>query len=228
MTTHESTIAGALRRAAGTRGRRVLLVVTAGAGVLAAVALLAGLPPAERTVVAFGEPVHAFVSVPLPFVGVLLAHDLRRAPDARVLPTLVAATLIAVVAGLVGDAICVVATAVSGSTAPDPWSTVGGIAVAGVLVQVLAQLVGTGLGLLVARPAWGCPATVVLPLGAYASLTPWGTARDWLTPSGALRGVLGEEPGWARWVTAALLWSVALNAVGPTRRESCPPLRQPS
>ncbi|QLQ36414.1 hypothetical protein [Micromonospora robiginosa] len=208
------TIAGTLRRAAGTRGRRILLLVTVGAGALAAVALVVGLPPAERTAVAFGEPVHAFLSVPLPFVGVLLAADLRRAPGARVLPTLAGATVIAVAAGLVGDAIVLVALAASGSTAPDPWAHVGGVAVAGVLVQVLAQLVGTGLGLLVARPAWGCLATIVLPLGAYALLTPWGAARDRLTPYGAMRGVLAEAPDWARWVSAALLWGVALNVVG--------------
>ncbi|MFG1673806.1 hypothetical protein [Micromonospora sp. NPDC049282] len=216
MATNE-TIVGTLRRAVGTRGRRVLLLVTVGVGVLAAVALMAGLPAAERTAATFGEPVHAFISVPLPFVGVLLANDLRRTPGAPVLPTLAGATLIAVAAGLAGDAISVAAPAVSGSTAPDPWANLGGIAVAGVSAQVLAQLVGTGLGLLIARPWWGCPATIVLPLGAYALLTPLGAARDWLTPYGALRGVLAEGSGgvgWARWATAALLWGAALNVVG--------------
>ncbi|GAA3752663.1 hypothetical protein [Micromonospora maritima] len=216
MDVHE-TITGALRRAVGTRGRRVLLVVTAGVGVLAAAALLAGLPPAERTAATFAETVHAFVSVPLPFVGALLANDLRRAPGRRVLPTLAAATLIAVAVGLAGDAICGAALAASGSTAPDPWAHAGGLAVAGVLVQVLAQLVGTGLGLLVARPGWACVATIVLPLGAYALFTPLGAVRDRLTPYGALRAVLGAEPNgpaWARWVTAALLWGVVLNVVG--------------
>ncbi|MFI5837563.1 hypothetical protein ACIA5A_28180 [Micromonospora sp. NPDC051300] len=208
------TIAGTLRRATGTRGRRALLLVTVGAGALAATALAAGLPPAERTAAAFGEPVHAFVSVPLPFVGVLLADDLRRTPGARVLPTLAGATVVAVAAGLVGDATIVAALAASGSTAPDPWAHVGGIAVAGVLVQVLAQLVGTGLGLLIARPAWACLATIALPLGAYALLTPWVAARDRLTPYGALRGVLDVTPDWPRWVGAALLWGVALNVVG--------------
>ncbi|MFI7069879.1 hypothetical protein [Micromonospora sediminicola] len=216
MDLHETTT-GALRRAAGSRGRRLLLLVTVGTGILATAALLAGLPPAERTAATFAETVHAFVSVPLPFVGVLLAHDLRRAPGAPVLPTLAAATLIAVAAGLAGDALFVAAPATSGSTASDPWAHVGGLAVAGVLVQVLAQLVGTGLGLLIARPGWACPATIVLPLGAYALLTPLGTARDRLTPYGALQGLLGAVPGgprWAWWVTAALLWGVSLNAVG--------------
>ncbi|SCG33931.1 hypothetical protein [Micromonospora humi] len=211
--TADETIAGTLRRAVGTRGRRVLLLVTVGVGVLAALALMAGLPPAERTVATFGEPVHSFISVPLPFVGVLIASDLRRTAGARVLPTLAGATLIAVAVGLVGDAIVLAASAASGSTAPEPWANVGRIAVAGVLVQVLAQLVGTGLGLLFARPVWGCPATIVLPLGAYALLTPLGTTRDWLTPYGAMRHVLGGA-GWPRWAIAALLWGVVLNAAG--------------
>ncbi|MCZ7436903.1 hypothetical protein O7598_10905 [Micromonospora sp. WMMC241] len=225
MTTNE-TIAGTLRRAVATRGRRVLLSVTVGVGILAAGALLAGLPPAERTAATFGELVHAFVSVPLPFVGVLLASDLRRTSGGPVLPTLVGATLIAVAVGLAGDAIVVAASAASGSVAPEPWANVGGIAVAGVLVQVLAQLVGTGLGLLIARPVWGCLATIVLPLGAYALLTPLGAARDWLTPYGALQGVLGAAPGWAgwaRWVAAAVLWGAALNVVGVVvRRRRAP------
>ena len=220
MTANE-TIAGTLRRAVGTRGRRILLLATFGVGVLAAAALVAGLPPAERTAAEFGEPAHVLISVPLPFVGVLLANDLRGTPGVRVLPTLAGATLIAVAAGLVGDAICVAAPAASGSGAPDPWANVGGIAVAGVLVQVLAQLVGTGLGLLIVRPGWGCLATIVVPLGVYALLTPLGAARDWLTPYGALRGVLADGSGgagWARWATVALLWGAALNAVGAVVR----------
>jgi hypothetical protein len=211
------TIAGTLRRAARTRARRVLLVVTVAVGALAAAALLAGLPPAERTFAKFAELVHGFISVPLPFLGVLLANDLRKAPGARVLPTLAGAALVAVAAGLAGDAFCFAALAASESAAPDPWAHAGVIALAGVLVQVLAQLVGTGLGLLIGRPVWGCLATIVLPLGAYALLAPLGAARDWLTPYAALREVLAGSAGaagWARWVTVALLWGVALNAVG--------------
>ncbi|MDG4806776.1 hypothetical protein O7634_08420 [Micromonospora sp. WMMD1120] len=220
MSEHE-TITGALRRAAGARNRRVLLLVTVVVGVVAATALVAGLPPAERTVVAFAEPVHAFISVPLPFIGVMLAHDLRKAPGAPVLPTLAAATLIAVAAGVAGDAILGVALAASGSTAPDRWTYAGPIALTGVLVQLLAQLVGTGLGLLIARPLWACLATVVLPLGAYALLTPLGAVRDALTPYGALQQVLTEAPtgtGWVRWATAAVVWGVALNVVGAVVR----------
>ncbi|WP_431930094.1 hypothetical protein [Micromonospora sp. RP3T] len=215
----DGAVAQALRRAVGTRGRRVLLVVTIGVG-LAAAALTAGLPSGERTVATVGELVHGAVSVPLPFVGVLLANDLRRLPDVGVRPTIGAAVSIAVVVGLAGDVLSVAALAVAGSTAPDPWAHVGAIAVAGVLVQVLAQLVGTGLGLLIGRPAWACLATIVLPLGAYALLTPLAGVRDWLTPYAALRAVLAESPGgpgWARWATAALLWGVALNVVGARR-----------
>ncbi|MET8908890.1 hypothetical protein [Micromonospora sp. NPDC004551] len=211
------TIACTLRRAAGTRGRRVLLGTTAGVGALAAAALTAGLPPAERTVANVAEQVHTMISVPLPFIGVLLANDLRRAAATRVLPTLATAALIAVAAGLAGDAFSFAALAASESTARDPWAHAGVIAVAGVLVQVLAQFVGTGLGLLIGRPVWACLATIVLPLGAYALLTPLGAALDWLTPYAVLQEVLpgsAGAAGWVRWVIVALLWGVALNAVG--------------
>ncbi|MFI2710689.1 hypothetical protein ACH495_11240 [Micromonospora sp. NPDC018662] len=214
------TVGRTLRRAVGTRARRALLVVTIGVGAVAA-ALTAGLPSDERTVATVAELVHGVISVLLPFVGVLLAHGLRQAPGARVLPTLAAAASIAVAVGLAGDALSFAALAVAGSTAPDPWAHVGAIVVAGVLVQVLAQLVGTGLGLLIGRPVWACLATIVLPLGAYALLTPVAAARDWLTPYAALRAVLAESPGdagWARWATVALLWGVALNGVGAVLR----------
>ncbi|WIM99748.1 hypothetical protein ACTOB_003410 [Actinoplanes oblitus] len=219
------TIAGVLRRSAATRGRRILLVATAGIGALAAVALPAGLPPAQRTFAEFAPQVQLLISVPLPFVGVLLGNDLRGTTGARVLPTLGGATLIAVVAGLAGDVFAAAATAASASTAPDPWAHAGGTALAGVLVQVLAQLIGTGLGLLIAGPVWGCLATMVLPLGAYALLAPVGAARGWLTPYGAARQVLTGTAGaaqWTGWLVVALLWGVALNAAGAARLARTP------
>ncbi|MEU4426964.1 hypothetical protein AB0F81_40605 [Actinoplanes sp. NPDC024001] len=211
------TIARTLRSAARTRGRRVLLVVTFAVGALAAAGLMAGLPPAELTFATIAQQVHLLISVPLPFIGVLLANGLRKAAGGRVLPALAGAVLIAVAAGFAGNAFSVAALAASESTAPDPWAHAGVIAVAGVLVQILAQLVGTGLGLLIERPVWGCLGTIVLPLGAYTLLAPLGAARGWLTPYGAAQEVLAGSAGvagWAGWTTTALLWGLALNAAG--------------
>ncbi|GAA4604561.1 hypothetical protein BJY16_005053 [Actinoplanes octamycinicus] len=210
------TITGTLRRAAGTRGRRILLGVTAGIGLLAAVALPGALPSGQVTFAELSEQVQLLISVPLPFVGVLLAHDLRRTPGARVLPTLAGAAVIAVVAGLLGVLFSVAALAASGSGAPDPWAHAGRIAVAGVLAQVLAQSVGTGLGLLIARPVWGCLATIVLPLGTYTVLAPLAAARPWLTPYGAAQELFAGG-GWASWAAAALLWGALLNVIGAAR-----------
>lgn len=157
------------------------------------------------------------ISVPLPFIGVLLANDLRKTPGVRVQPTLAGAVLIAVAAGVAGNVLVVAALAASGSTAPDPWAHAGVIGLTGVLVQVLAQLVGTGLGLLIKRPVWGCLGTIVLPLGAYALLAPLGAVRDWLTPYAAAQHLLTGSAGaaeWARWATVALLWGIALNTIG--------------
>ncbi|MFI5496277.1 hypothetical protein [Actinoplanes sp. NPDC051859] len=210
-------VAGVLRAAARTRGRRILLIVTMLFGALAAGLLVVGLPAGERTFATFAENVQSFISVPLPFVGVLLAHDLRRTPRAAALPMLVGATVIAVAAGLVGGVLSVAALAASGSTAADPWAGAGFILVGGVLVQVLAQLVGTGLGLLIGgRPVWACLSTIAVPLSVYALLTPAGTARAWLTPFGSLQEVFDGPAGVANWAVAALTWGVGLNLVGVT------------
>ncbi|MFD0823186.1 hypothetical protein ACFQ0D_33835, partial [Micromonospora zhanjiangensis] len=102
----------------------------------------------------------------------------------------------------------------------DPWRHAGTVAAGGVLVQVLAQSVGTGLGLLLRRPVVACLATIALPtglwllLGGVASLRP---AQSWLTPYAVASpllagGMTGQN--WAQWLVVVALWGVGLNVLG--------------
>ena len=262
----------ALQRCIGTRARRWLLAVTLLLGLLAAVALGAGLPPADRTFTVLAGPVQSLMSFTLPFLTVLLASDVRRsrraarpaparpasttaassapppaptrpasttaassaAPPAPTRPagtsaassaaplgpTLLAAVLLAVAVALLGAVFCAVTLAlVSADGGPDPWAHAGMIVAGGRLVQVVASLTGTGMGLLL-RPALAIPATVIPPLGLYvllAAVDVLRPAQGWLTPYAALLNLLsGEMSGlrWAQWVVVAAIWAVGLNAAG--------------
>jgi hypothetical protein len=215
---------GAIRRSVGTRPRQWLVAVTLLLGLLAAVAMTAAGQPGDRTFSTLSDPVQSLMSVTAPFIGVLLARDLRRAPRrARLTPTLLAATLLAAAVGLFGALVCAAALAVAPSgTAPDPWRHAATIAVGGVLVQIVAQLVGTGLGLLMRSAVVAFLATIVLPLGVWALLggvdalqpaqafTPYATVRNLL--SGRM-----SAANWAHWLVVLLIWGVGLNAVGAAR-----------
>ncbi|WP_459644951.1 hypothetical protein [Kineococcus sp. NUM-3379] len=218
--------AAALRRAAGTRRRVLLLTTTPLLGALAAAALAAGLPAGQRTFAAVSATVQLLMSVPLPFTGVLLATDLRRSPGAApggVLPTLAAAVLLAGAVGLAGALLAALALLAAGSGAADPWASAVPLVAGGVLVQVVAQLVGTGLGLLVRRPALASLGTVVLPLGVYALLGAVEVlrpAREWLTPYATSQDLLSGRAGpvdLAREGVVVLLWCAGLNALGAAR-----------
>lgn len=208
-------VLAALGRCAATPARRWLLAGTLLLGLLAAVAVGAGAPPADRTFVNLAGPVQSLMSVTLPFLGVLLARDvvLRSAPLG---PTLLAAVLVAVAAGLLGSLFCAVTLAVVPHAA---WDHAGLLVAGGCLVQVVATLVGTGLGLLL-RSALAIPATVVLPLGLWFLLGSVGALRPaqaWLTPYAAVQNLLSGEmtaQTWTQWAVVALIWAAALNAAG--------------
>jgi hypothetical protein len=177
----------AIRRAVGAWPRRWLVAITLLAGLSAAVALGTTMPPADRTFAALSNPVQSMMSVTAPFVGVLLACDLmhtRRA--ARVTPTLLAVALLAAGVGVFGVVVCAATLAVDASgAAEEPWRHAVTIAVGSVLVQVVAQLVGTGLGLLLRPAVVAFLASIVLPLGLWAVLGSVGVlraTRAWLTP----------------------------------------------
>ena len=206
----------------GTRARRWLLVGTLLAGVLYAVARAAAAAPADRTFAALSETVQSLMSVVTPLFGILLVRDLRRAPgSAPVLPGVLAVGLPAVVIGVVGVLICAATLALSpAEVADEPWRHAGTVAVGSVLVQVVAGLVGTGLGLLLRSTVVAFLATIVLPLGLFGLLGAVDAlrpAQPWLTPLGSVRNLLSGDMTvlrWAQWLCVLLLWGVGLNAVG--------------
>lgn len=211
-----------VRRAVGTRPRRWLVASTLLLGVAVAAAVTAGTPPGELTFAVLAEPVQSVMSVTVPFMTSLLARDLRRDPDAgRLRPTLLTAVLLAAVIGAFGVLVCVVALAVTpAAAAADPWQHGGTIAVGSVLVQVVAGLVGTGLGLLLRSWAAAFALSVVLPLGLWLILGGVDVLRPaqaWLTPYSTVRTALSggmTALAWVQWLVVFLLWAVGLNLAG--------------
>ncbi|GGR79484.1 hypothetical protein GCM10010169_24580 [Micromonospora fulviviridis] len=222
-TTLGAATSHALRRSVGTRTRRVLLAVTLLLGLLAAAGLALAGPPGDRTFAKLSDVVQSLMSVIVPAFGILLARDLKRATGTtRLAPTLLAATLLATAVAVFGFLVCVTALTVTTSSAQDPWRHVGTIAVGSVLVQVVAQLVGTGLGLLIQRPAIAFVASIVLPLGLWFLLGAIDALRpaQALTPYSSVRHLLSGRMSalnWAQWLGVLLIWGVGLNALGGAR-----------
>ena len=111
---------------------------------------------------------------------------------------LLAAIALAASFALFGILTCAIAVAVAKSDAPQGrWHHVVALVVGGVLVQVIAQLVGTGLGLLIRWPFLAMIGTIVLPLGLFLLLGTVGTtvsARAWLTPYASAPTLLSGQP----------------------------------
>ncbi|MGI5522270.1 hypothetical protein ACQEUX_15135 [Micromonospora sp. CA-259024] len=192
------------------------------AGLLSAMALIAAAAPADRTFAALSGTVQSLMSVVTPLFGILLVRDLRRAPSAaRVVPTVLAVGLPAVVIGVVGVLICAATLALTtADVADEPWRHAGTVAVGSVLVQIVAGLVGTGLGLLLRSVVVAFLATIVLPLGLFGLLGAVDAlrpAQPWLTPFGSVRNLLSGEMSalrWVQWLCVLLIWGVGLNAAG--------------
>ncbi|HEX5997741.1 MAG TPA: hypothetical protein VFY84_21585 [Jiangellales bacterium] len=226
----------AIRRSVGTRPRQCLVAITLLLGLSAAVAMTAAVQPDDRTFATLSDPVQSLMSVTVPFLGILLARDLHRAPRAaRLTPTLLAATLLAAVIGVFGVMVCAAALAVASSdTAQDPWRHAGTIAVGSVLVQVVAQLVGTGLGLLLRSPVVAFLASIVLPLGLWfvlGGVDVLRPAQAWLTPYATARNLLSgrmSAVAWAQWLVVLLIWCVGLNAAGAGRLKRWKPTGGPA
>ncbi|MEV4167345.1 hypothetical protein [Nonomuraea dietziae] len=217
----EATLA-VIRRSVGTRPRQWLVAITVLAGLSAAVVVVVAGRPADLTFATVSDPAQSLMSVTVPFLGILLVGDLRRASHAaRVVPTLLAAMLVAAVIGIVGIVVCAAALAVAPSgTARDPWLHAATIAFGSVLVQIVAQLVGTGLGMLLRSFIIAFLASIVLPLGLWfvlGSVEVLHPAQAWLTPYATVRNLLSGQVSammWVQWLVVLLLWGVALNAVG--------------
>jgi hypothetical protein len=206
-------------RILGTASRRWLLGVTLSLGLMAAIAVAAGVPPADRTFATVAGAAQSLMSVMTAFIGVLVARDLSRA-------TFGAGVLLAAAVGAFGSLASAVAVAVAPAGTADRWSDAATIAVGGALVQVVAFLVGTGFGLLIRRPlAVAMLATIVVPLGLYLVL---GPARAWLTPYAVAQNLLSGRMSplaWVQWCVVFLLWGVGLNAAGWAAVSRCSPRR---
>ncbi|WP_157239054.1 hypothetical protein [Catenuloplanes japonicus] len=206
-------------RVLATRARQWILAVTLLLGVLIAVAVATALPAGERTLAIIAFPTHMIVSVVLPFLGVLLGRDLVADPSARAAPVLGSAVGVAAGVAVLTDLVIVAALAATGPEVAGAWDHAALVLLGGLLVQPVANLTGTGLGVLI-RPAWvACLATIVIPLGVWALLGlagPFAVVREWITPFPVAGTLLSGEVGavdWARFLVVALIWGVGLNAV---------------
>ena len=233
----EQLTLAALRRLVSTRPRRWLVAATFAAGLLAAVALAATTPADDLTFAMLAESAQSLMSVTVPFVTILLARDIRSSPSApgvgvayvgaeqgqarQAMPTLLAAAMFGAAVGAFGVLACAVSLAVA--PASDPWQYAATVAVGSVLVQIVAALIGTGLGLLVRSWAVAFAASIVLPLGLWlllGAVDALRPAQPWLTPYASVRNLLSGEMSalaWAQWLVMTLLWPVCLNAAGIAR-----------
>jgi hypothetical protein len=208
-----------------TRRRRSLVALTLLVGALAAVLVVTETPADERTLAAVSGPVQLLMSVTVPFLGVLLVQDLAR-PSSRpaLASSILAALVVAALVAVSGIALCSLVTAGTDSQAPDGrWQHAGTVVLGSLLVQLLAQLQGTALGMLVRRRALACLLTIVLPLGLWLVLGAVDVLRPaqaWLTPFSAASNLLAGEMSpvrWAQWLVVAAIWGVGLNVLGMLR-----------
>lgn len=205
-----------LRRAVGSWPRRLLIVGTILLGAAVAVLTAMSVPMPERTLPVLLTPVQSVMSILTPLVGILLVGDLRRPRrTAHLTPALLAGLVVAAGIALLGVVACVAtATQTDG---------LGRLTLASVLVQSVALLSGTGLGMLIPSRVLAFLATIVIPLGLWRLL---GTAdvlepaRGWLTPFESARRLLadGMTPFfWLQFVVMVMIWDGSLNALGARR-----------
>lgn len=216
-----------LRRSATGRGRPWLLAATLLSGALVAVLVAVAAP--GSSVAAVAGPAQLVTSVLLPLSGVLLARDLarERGSDAGAARS-VGAVIVAALAWAAGLAVvvfgvAVVVTAVAPTAGLGAPGRVLAVGLGGVALQATAQLVGTGLGLLLPRALVAFLATIVLPLGLWlllGVLGPTAALQQWLTPFGATPPLLTGAPSGrdlAAWLVVLVLWGGLLNVAGAHR-----------
>ena len=207
------------------RRLRLIMAVTALLGMLGAIAITIGTAPSGRTFAAVSGPTQSLMSVTVPFLGVLLASELRSPIRvAAILATVGRALGLALVVAAFGIVVCAIATAVAPSAASaGRWENAAVVALGSLLVQGTAQLVGTGLGLLIRRPVLACLATIVLPLGLWwllGAVDILRPAQAWLTPYPSVQHLLSGQmspTAWAQWLAVLAIWGVGLNALGARR-----------
>jgi hypothetical protein len=207
-----------VRYAVRTRVRRAIVFTTLLLGAVSAVGVAAAAAPADRTFATISSPAQSLMSITVPFLGVLLVRDLRWPPRRSVISAVVVAEVLAIAIAVIGIAVCVLVNAIAPSAADQQHAAVIGLG--SVLVQALAQLTGTGFGLLFRSAVLACLATIVIPLGlwllfgAVQSLVP---VQAWLTPYATARRLLAGDmswTNWGQWLVVVAIWGVGLNLAG--------------
>ena len=234
-------IVAELRKSVSTRVRRWLILASGVVGLLSAGLVAFTGPAADHTFARISFYTQSAISLPLPFVSILLmTQDFGLRPrsakstsgvssGALITAKLRASMIIAVTAAFGGVLISVLATSAA-ARAPDEgrWEATGMIIFGSVLVQLIAQLIGAGWGLLLGSSALAIAADVVVPLGLWiltGALPGFQGIQAWLTPFASVRNLLSGQMGVQRWAEVAiivLVWVVTLNAAGILRVHRAP------
>lgn len=212
---------------------RWLIIASAAVGLM--VAVIVGLTAEGLTFSLASFYVQSTISLPLPFVSILLiTRDFdRRALSQTYLPIvaasrmvaakLVASMIIALTAASYGIVLSVLVTNFAPAAAAEPWHGIGMIMIGSALVQLIAQLTGAGFGLLLRSNLAAMVADVAVPLGLWLVSGDVIGLRDlqvWLTPFAVVQKPLSgqmDAQDWAHVGTVAFVWVVGLNAAGMLR-----------
>jgi hypothetical protein len=190
------------------RAYRVIAGVTGVVGVLGAVLGQAGTAEADRTFASATGFAQSLISVGVPFIGAVAGARRERALYKLALGYAVGLAAVGVVASIL------VALLVP-SAAEDVWRHAPILVIGAFVTQIVAQLVGTGLGLLIGRGWLAALLTIASPLGLYAVLP--SDARQWLTPYGSAQlWWKGEFDGSdvLPFLVMLAVWGLALNVAG--------------
>lgn len=205
---------------------KVLMALTFVLGAGAAALIMTGEPVDARTLEAVLTPVASLVSITVPFLGVLAVTDLHhrseRVGTSVLLRRLALTQATAVGFGAFGVLVSVALLAVL-PAATDRWDHLGMLALAGILVQMIAQLTGSGFGMLLRSRIVAMACTVVFPLGLWAVLGAIAFVEPlqaWLAPYSSVQQLLSGEmtpQAWLRVGVVVLVWGVGLNVAGALR-----------
>jgi hypothetical protein len=225
-----------LRKSIKSPSRRWLLIVSGVVGLLSAGLVVFTGSAQDHTFAVTSSYTQSAISLPLPFVSVLLMTQEfgRRASSATfglgmslgaiIAPKLLASAVIAVAGAGYGVLISLVATSAAAPAADQGrWDAIGMIILGSMLVQLIAQLSGAGWGLLLRSSPLAIAADVVVPLGLWivtGAIPALQGVQPWLAPFSSARNLLSghmDSERWAQVGVVALVWVVALNAVGILR-----------
>ena len=225
-----------LRNSIRSRSRRWLLIAAGVVGLLSAGLVAFTGSAQEHTFAVISFYTQIAISLPLPFVSVLLMTQEfgRRASAASVgagrslgaiiAAKLLASAVIAVAGAGYGVLISSIATSAAAPAADQGrWDAIGMIIFGSVLVQLIAQLSGAGWGVLLRSSPLAIAADVVVPLGLWVmtgAIPALQGVQAWLAPFSSARNLLSghmDAERWAQVGVIALVWVVALNAAGILR-----------